>query len=73
MRNACAHNGRIHFNHDKYPSVHWRNLSYAYGDNGQQVLFDEVTGVELILLMEEMDAELRQVGQRYSAGEGSDA
>lgn len=62
MRNACAHNGLMHFTYDKHPGVHWRNLSYAYGDNGRQVLFDEITGVELILLMEEMDAELRQAG-----------
>lgn len=62
MRNACAHNGRIHFTYDTHPGVHWRNLSYAYGGNGRQVLFDEVAGVELILLMEEMDAELRQAG-----------
>lgn len=60
MRNACSHNGRIHFRKESHPGVAWRNLKYAYSDNGQRVLFDELTGVELILLMEEMDAHLPQ-------------
>ena len=37
----------------------WRNLKYDFNDNGRAILFDDLTGVELILLMEEMDAELR--------------
>jgi hypothetical protein len=60
MRNACAHNGLIYFKYKDHPGVGWRNLKYDYDDNDRRVLFDEITGVELILLMEEMDAELRQ-------------
>lgn len=60
MRNACAHNGLIYFRRKDDSGVSWQNLKYGYGDNDRQVLFDEITGVELILLMEEMDAELRQ-------------
>ena len=39
----------------------WRNLKYDLKDNGLSILFDDLTGVELILLMEEMDAELRRL------------
>jgi len=58
MRNACAHNGLIFFKRKDHPGVSWRNLKFDYGDNNRRVLFNEITGVELILLMEEMDAEL---------------
>lgn len=44
----------------QHPPVHWRNLKYDFKDNGRPVLFNDLTGVELILLMEEMDAELRR-------------
>jgi len=60
IRNACAHNGCINFRRSNHPLVFWRGLKYAHADNGRQVLFDDLTGVELILLMEEMDASLRQ-------------
>lgn len=60
VRNACSHNGKIHFKTESHPAVHWRSLSYSYANNGRPVLFDDLTGVELILLMEEMDAELRR-------------
>jgi hypothetical protein len=61
MRNACTHNGLVHFRRKDHPGVSWNNLKYDYTDNDRQVLFDEITGVELILLMEDMDAELRRV------------
>lgn len=63
MRNACAHNGLIYFTRKDHPGVSWKNLKYNYADNGRRVLFDEITGVELILLMEEMDAVLRQAAR----------
>lgn len=59
VRNACSHNGKIHFKSEKHPAVNWRSLKYDFNDNGRAILFDDLTGVELILLMEEMDAELR--------------
>lgn len=63
MRNACAHNGLIYFKYKGHPGVSWQNLKYDYNDNDRRALFDEISGVELILLMEEMDAELRQAGR----------
>lgn len=60
IRNACAHDGNIFFKRSQHLPVQWRNLTYSYADNGRQVLFDDMTGVELILLMEEMDAFLRR-------------
>ncbi len=59
VRNACSHNGKTHFKTASHPAVHWKSLSYSYANNGRQVLFEDLTGVELMLLMEEMDAELR--------------
>jgi hypothetical protein len=59
IRNACSHDGKILIQEPKHPGVHWRNLKYDFNDNGRRILFDDLTGVELILLMEEMDAELR--------------
>lgn len=61
IRNAVSHNGKIYFKKPKHNSVHWKTLQYSHIDNGRQVLFDELTGVELILLMEEMDLALKQL------------
>lgn len=59
IRNACAHNGKIHFRDKGHAPVKWRTLQYDFSDNGRTVLFDEMAGAELVLLMEDMDAELR--------------
>jgi hypothetical protein len=61
VRNALIHNGCIHFTSRSSPAVEWRGLRYGFVDNGRPVLFKELTGVELILLMEEMDVCLRRV------------
>lgn len=62
-RIAIAHNGKIYFESRKAPPVHWLALRYSsYSDNGvlkRQLPYDEITGVELILLMEDMDSVLR--------------
>lgn len=60
VRNACSHNGKIYFKSEKHPAVSWLSLKYDFNDSGRSILFDDLTGVELILLMEEMDAELRR-------------
>lgn len=60
VRNACSHNGQIYFKSEKHPAVSWNSLQYSYADNGRSILFDDLTGVELLLLMEEMDEELRR-------------
>lgn len=54
LRNACAHNGCIHIKNEK-ETVEWGGLEYSHRDNNKKVLFDQITGVELILLMEDMD------------------
>jgi len=60
IRNACSHDGKIFIHYPNHPGVEWRSLKYDFSGNGRPVLFDDLTGVELILLMEEMDAELRR-------------
>lgn len=60
VRNACSHNGKIYIKGRDHPAVNWRSLKYEFNDNGRSILFDDLTGVELILLMEEMDVELRR-------------
>lgn len=60
VRNACSHNGKIYIKSRDHQAIHWRNLKYDSSKNGRPILFEDLTGVELILLMEEMDAELRR-------------
>jgi hypothetical protein len=60
IRNACSHNGKIFIRDPYHQGVQWRNLKYDHSHNGRSILFDDLTGVELILLMEELDAELRR-------------
>lgn len=67
VRNACSHNGKIFIKGRDHSPVKWRSLKYDFYDNGRNVLFDDLTGVELILLMEEMDAELRRPHPTVSA------
>ena len=56
VRNALAHGGRIYFKNPNSDTVHWRSLSYSPTNNGRQLLFKDITSVEIILLMEEMEA-----------------
>jgi hypothetical protein len=58
IRNAFAHGGRIDFQNPKAPPVNWRTLSYSPADNGRTILFGDVTPVEVIYLMSDMDAPL---------------
>lgn len=71
IRNAIAHNGKIFFDSKKAPPVHWLKLRYSYSDNElkRQLLYDEITGVELILLMEDMDSVLRAMRDTNAANE----
>ena len=55
VRNAFAHAGQITFRNLAAPGVSWRSLSYNPTDNGRQILYQDVTAVEIILLMEDMD------------------
>lgn len=71
IRNAIAHDGKIFFESRKAPPVHWLTLKYSYSDNNlkRQLLYDEITGVELILLMEDMDSVLRAARDTNAANE----
>lgn len=55
IRNAFAHGGKINFQNPIASSVQWKTLNYDPSDNGRQILYQDLTSVELILLMEEMD------------------
>jgi hypothetical protein len=58
VRNACAHNGRIDVRNPDAPPVGWKTLTYSPADNGREIWFRDFTAVEILLLMEEMDAAL---------------
>ena len=59
VRNACSHNWKISIKGRDHLAVQWRGLKYDLNDNGSSILFNDLNVVELILMMEEMDAELR--------------
>jgi len=56
VRNAFAHGGKIDIRNDNAPPVAWKTLTYTSNDNGRQIIYQDVTPVEIILLMEDMDA-----------------
>ena len=58
VRNAFSHGGKVHFDNPKSASVKWKGLTYGPTDNGRVILFVDITAVDIILLMEEMDAQL---------------
>jgi hypothetical protein len=55
VRNAFAHGGKINISNPGASPVVWRTLTYAAAQNGRQLLYQDLTPVEVILLMEEMD------------------
>ena len=57
VRNALSHGGVVTFLNATAAHVSWRTLTYAPADNGRQLLYNDMTAVELILLLEDMDAE----------------
>jgi len=57
VRNAFSHGGVITIHNPNAATVQWKSLSYTAADNGRQLLFTDLAPVELILLMEDMDAE----------------
>lgn len=57
IRNALVHHGgRINFDNPRAQPVSWRSLTLGPTDNGRQVMFVDIASVEIILLMEDMDA-----------------
>ena len=60
--------------HHPFSGLQWgTQLGYSYSDNDlkRQLLYDEITGVELILLMEDMDSVLRAARDTNAANETS--
>lgn len=57
IRNAFAHGGEIHF-FPHEPAVSWRGLTYSVSDNGKPIFHVDIAYVEVIYLMEEMDASI---------------
>lgn len=55
IRNACAHNGVICFENLKAKSISWKTFIYSPQDNGKPIFFTDISIVELIFLMEEMN------------------
>lgn len=58
VRNAFAHGGKIHFTNISAQPVSWKTLTYSPADNGRDIVFQDLTPVELILLMEDIEASL---------------
>lgn len=56
VRNAFAHGGAINITNAKSSAVSWRSLSYDATRNGRQLLYNDLTAVEIILLMDDMNA-----------------
>lgn len=56
IRNACAHGGRIDIRDKNATPVSWMSLSYSASDNGKEIWKTDLTTVEALLLMEDMDA-----------------
>jgi hypothetical protein len=56
LRNSFAHGGVIHFEKGKAGLiVSWAGLSYSDQDNGRQVMYNDMSQGDVILLMLEMD------------------
>ena len=55
IRNAFSHGGRIKIDNPSAKKVSWKNLEYDFYSNDTIVLYNDLTAVELILLMIEMD------------------
>lgn len=55
IRDALTHNGAIRIDIKKMGKVHWKTLSYDFTNNEKVIFYNDITAVELILLMEEMD------------------
>jgi hypothetical protein len=56
LRNTFAHGGAVNFDNPKAAPVSWKTLTYSPADNGRVITFVDITPVETILLLEELDA-----------------
>jgi hypothetical protein len=58
VRNAFSHGGLLNFRNNNAVAVTWKTLSYGPTENGRQILYQDMTAVEVILLMEDMNSNL---------------
>lgn len=56
IRNAFAHGGTLTFKNPNAAEVSWRGLTYKATDHGRQVIFNDMNFVEVVTLMEDMNA-----------------
>ncbi|HLD04465.1 MAG TPA: hypothetical protein VJG90_01985 [Candidatus Nanoarchaeia archaeon] len=55
IRNAFSHGGKIHFDNKVSYSVNWRTLTYSYADQDREIMYKDISAVEIIYLMQDMD------------------
>lgn len=60
LRNALAHDGRLAFRNAQKNAVEWDGLRYDASDNELPVFERDIGAADLILLMIDMDIELRR-------------
>lgn len=58
IRNAFAHDGVITFANPNASAVEWRGIKYGPTAQGRQVIFQDMSFVEILVLMEDMNAHL---------------
>jgi hypothetical protein len=58
VRNALSHGGAVNFVNSNAKPVSWTTLTYSPAQNGRPLLYNDMTSVELILLLEDMDAQI---------------
>ncbi|WP_291399560.1 hypothetical protein [Daejeonella sp.] len=59
IRNAFAHGGEIKIENPNSPKVSWSSLEYDSTFNGRNIMYKDITPVETIFLMDEMDKQRR--------------
>ncbi len=59
IRNAFAHGGKINILNPNSPKVTWKSLEYDSSYNGRNIMYNDITPVETIFLMDEMDTQRR--------------
>jgi hypothetical protein len=55
VRNALAHGGTINIENPSAPPITWKSITYSPANNGTEILFQDMTFVEIVILMGEMD------------------
>lgn len=56
VRNAFAHGGLLTFQNASAQAVSWQGLTYGPSRQGRQLIFQDMSFVEVVALLEELDA-----------------